>query len=87
MLTFLYRLNLISFLIFLYIILINLGRRLTMPDNANFEVQNIISCCWEYTPDLRPKFSELLKFFSENPAEYANLKELLKNQDLGQLAT
>ena len=34
---------------------------------------------------MRPQFSELLKFFSENPAEYSNLKELLTNQDLGQL--
>ena len=72
---------------FICILLYNLiiGRRLALPDIANFEVQNIIKCCWEYSPDLRPKFSELLKFFSENPAEYSNLKELLINQDLGQL--
>ena len=56
-----------------------------LPTEANFEVRNIIECCWEYSPDLRPQFSELLKFFSENPAEYSNLKELLTNQDLGQL--
>ena len=68
----------------IYVILIA-GRRLSLPTEANFEVQNIIKCCWEYSPDLRPKFSELLKFFSENPAEYSNLKELLTNQDLGQL--
>ena len=63
----------------------NLGKRLPLPTEANFEVRNIIECCWEYSPDLRPQFSELLKFFSENPAEYSNLKELLTNQDLGQL--
>ena len=61
------------------------GKRLPLPTEANFEVRNIIECCWEYSPDLRPQFSELLKFFSENPAEYSNLKELLTNQDLGQL--
>ena len=64
---------------------IDLGQRLPLPADANFDVQNIIKCCWEYSPDLRPRFSELLKFFSENPAEYSNLKELLTNQDLGQL--
>ena len=73
------------FLLSIYSLHLSIGKRLPLPTEANFEVRNIIECCWEYSPDLRPQFSELLKFFSENPAEYSNLKELLTNQDLGQL--
>lgn len=61
------------------------GKRLPLPDSADGDVRNMMSLCWEHHPKLRPTFQELLKFFSESPAEYMNLKELLVNQDLSQL--
>ena len=63
---------------------IELGKRLPKPEKAEFEVFNIMQNCWEKDPKLRPQFSELFNFFVESP-EYANLKELLKTQDLEKL--
>ena len=60
------------------------NQRLPLPEKASFDVRNMMELCWEKEPELRPKFVELVKFFSENP-EYANLKEMLVCQDLGQL--
>jgi len=60
------------------------GKRLARPTECEQDVWNTMNWCWEYDPKSRPSFSELFKFFVESP-EYANLKDLLKSQDLGKM--
>jgi len=59
------------------------GQRLGRPEKAEVDVYSWMNACWEYEASKRPKFCELFQFFVDSPAEYANLKELLKCQDLG----
>lgn len=63
---------------------IDSGKRLMRPEKAEIEVYSFMTWCWEEDPSKRPKFSELFKFFAENP-EYSNLKELMLTQDLAKL--
>lgn len=61
--------------------LIDSGGRLQQPEACPDKLYDIMLRCWEFKPEDRPTFKELLDFFMDD-TEYMNIKELLPEANL-----
>lgn len=61
--------------------LIEDGGRLEQPSACPDNVYEIMGQCWQYNPEVRPRFKELLNHFCQD-TEYMNIRELLPQANL-----
>ncbi|CAH0727482.1 unnamed protein product, partial [Brenthis ino] len=61
------------------------GQRLERPEDCPDEIYQLMLDCWDYSPNQRPSFSELVDFFSQHP-DYVNISQLAVDTEDSQLA-
>lgn len=60
---------------------INKGERLQQPETCPDYVYDIMLKCWDFNPNNRPTFRELLDTFTAD-ADYVNIQELVVERNL-----
>ncbi|KAG6450497.1 tyrosine-protein kinase Shark isoform X2 [Manduca sexta] len=60
--------------------LVESGKRLERPEDCPDEIYKVMLDCWEYIPDLRPTFGQLVDVFSQHP-DYVNISQLALDSD------